>query len=269
MYYPAPPRSDKRGEKDLKKLFVVLAALASFAALTTAPSADAITYGTPTGESYSNVGGLVTTSSQGEQYVYCTGTLISSTVFLTAAHCDLGTETACVTFDPELTDSSRLYCGTFTPSPLYTYRQNDPNDIAVVVFERPIRGIAPATVVSEVGYLDELQASGELNQSTEFISVGYGGTEFTNAPGGPTAQYLDTRMYAVGTFNALGPGYLRISQNPATGDSGTCYGDSGGPQFLDGLVVSITVTGDVLCKSTNVVQRLDTADAQAFLSQYV
>jgi secreted trypsin-like serine protease len=270
MYDPPPPRIHERGGKVLKKLFVALAVVASFAALTTAPSADAVTYGTATGESYPYVGGLVTTSSRtGEQYVYCTGTLISSTVFLTAAHCDLGTGTACVTFDPRLTDSSKLYCGTFTASPLYTHRQNDPNDIAVVVFDRPIRGIEPATVVSEVGYLDALQASGELNQSTEFISVGYGGTEFTNAPGGPTAQYFDTRMYATGTFNALGPGYIRISQNPATGDAGTCYGDSGGPQFLDGVVVSITVTGDVLCKSTNVVQRLDTADAQAFLSEYV
>jgi hypothetical protein len=67
---------------------------------------------------------------------------------------------------------------------------------------------------------------------------------------------------ATGTFNALGPGYIRISQNPATGSAGTCYGDSGGPQFLDGVLVSITVTGDVLCKSTNVVQRLDTKLAQ-------
>ena len=240
-------------------------------------AAQAITYGTPTGAEYPYVGGLVTDlNSRGETvepYVYCTGTLISPTVFLTAAHCDIsdrtGDNVACVTFDPVLTDKSKLYCGTFTASPYYTYRQNDPNDLAVIVFEQPIRGITPATVIQEVGYLDALFASGDLTQSTEFISVGYGGTEFTNAPGGPTAQYLDTRMYAVGTFNALGPGYLRISQNPATGDAGTCYGDSGGPQFLDGVLVSITVTGDVLCKSTNVVQRLDTELAQAFLQQYI
>jgi secreted trypsin-like serine protease len=252
----------------VKKL--ILLAILAAAAAATASTASAITYGTPTGSAYPHVGGLVTTSQRtGEEYVYCTGTLISPTVFLTAAHCDLGTGTACVTFDPQLTEKSRLYCGEFIPSPLYSQRQNDPNDLAVIVFSKPIRGIQPATVVSEVGYLDALKASGELNQSTEFVSVGYGGTEFTNQPGGPTAQYYDLRMYAVGTFNALGPGYLRISQNPATGNAGTCYGDSGGPQFLDGLQVSITVTGDVLCKSTNVVQRLDTADAQAFLSQYL
>jgi secreted trypsin-like serine protease len=258
----------------VRKLLAVVALLASLA---TASAANAITYGTPTGASYPYVGGLVTdlTSSgqQVEPFVYCSGTLISPTVFLTAAHCDIsdrtGNDTACVTFDPALTERSKLYCGTFVASPYYTWRQNDPNDVAVVVFDKPIRGITPATVVQEVGYLDALAASGELDQSTEFVSVGYGGTEFTNAPGGPTAQYFDTRMFAVGTFNALGPGYIRISQNAATGSAGTCYGDSGGPQFLDGLLVSITVTGDVLCKSTNVVQRLDTALVQEFLQQYV
>jgi len=251
--------------------FLLLAAVVAVGA--TASAAQAITYGTRTGESYGNVGGLVTDlNSRGETvtpYVYCSGTLISPTVFVTAAHCDIsdrtGDDTACVTFDPQLTSKSKLYCGTYIPSPYYTYRQNDPNDFAVVVFDNPIRGITPATVVQEVGYLDRIG----LNQSTQFVSVGYGGTEFMNAPGGPTAQYLDTRMYATGTFNALGPGYIRISQNQATGSAGTCYGDSGGPQFLDDVVVSITITGDSLCKSTNVVQRLDTENVQAFLAEYL
>jgi hypothetical protein len=88
--------------------------------------------------------------------VYCTGTLISSTVFLTAAHCDTGTEEVCVSFDLLLTDG-RGSTAAFTASPLYSQRQNDPNDLAVVVFDRAVRSIAPSTVVSEVGYLDRLR----------------------------------------------------------------------------------------------------------------
>ena len=68
---------------------------------------------------------------------------------------------------------------------------------------------------------------------------------------------------------------MRLSQNSSTGDSGTCYGDSGGPQFLGAganetnIVVSTTITGDSQCVSTNVTYRLDTASARAFLGQFV
>ena len=70
--------------------------------------------------------------------------------------------------------------------------------------------------------------------------------------------YRDTREYAVSTLNALGPSYLRLSQNPAIGNGGTCYADSGGPNFLGAshtgtdVIAGITITGDSLCKSTNV-----------------
>jgi secreted trypsin-like serine protease len=61
--------------------------------------------------------------------------------------------------------------------------------------------------------------------------------------------------------------------NQATGDAGTCFGDSGGPHFLGGatsnLVVSITVTGDTMCKATDTTYRVDTASARAFLDDFV
>jgi secreted trypsin-like serine protease len=255
----------------MKRLFALLGA-ASMLALSAMPVA-AITYGQPDENRHPNVGALVGTFD-GQTYPYCSGTLISSTVFLTAAHCDIGEETVFVTFDETYTSRSKLYEGTFIAHPDYSQTQSDPNDIAVVIFDRPIRGIEPAELPT-LGLLDEMRAAGTLNQSTQFTSVGYGSIEYTPAPSGQQTSYPDARFFSVGSFNALGPGYLRLSQNPSTGDAGTCYGDSGGPIFLGAgetetdIVVAITVTGDAFCRSTNVVQRLDTESALAFLGQYV
>jgi secreted trypsin-like serine protease len=229
--------------------------------------ASAITYGQPDGNRHPNVGALVGTFD-GQTYPYCSGTLISPTVFLTAAHCDIGTSTVYVTFDSEYTSKSRLYSGTFHSDPLYNLSQNDPHDIAVVVFDKPIKGIEPAQLPT-LGQFDSVA------KDQQFTAVGYGGQEAVNQPGGPVIGYLDTREYAVSTFNAVGPGYLRLSQNPATGNGGTCYGDSGGPNFLGAgsaetdIIAGITITGDSLCKSTNVIYRLDTESARAFLANYV
>jgi hypothetical protein len=68
---------------------------------------------------------------------------------------------------------------------------------------------------------------------------------------------------------------MRISMNPARGDGGTCYGDSGGPNFLGSgwgetnIVAGTTITGDFMCRSTNVGYRMDTPSARAFLRNYV
>jgi hypothetical protein len=83
------------------------------------------------------------------------------------------------------------------------------------------------------------------------------------------------RYAAAGTLNALTKSWLRISMNPSTGNGGTCYRDSGGPNFLGSgssetnIIAGTTITGDTPCRSTNVDYRLDTASARAFLGQYV
>ena len=78
-------------------------------------------------------------------------------------------------------------------------------------------------------------------------------------------------MSAVGTLNATTPAWLRISMNPSTGNGGTCYGDSGGPNFLgtSDVIASTTITGDFTCRATNVTYRLDTPSARTFLDDYV
>lgn len=249
-------------KKALALAFVLLAI--------TAGSAQAITYGELDGNLHPQVGALVGTFTSGT-FPFCSGTLVSPTVFVTAAHC-ADDRLIGVTFDSQFTARSKIHSGTFHEHPSFSRNQDNPNDVAVVVFDKPVRGIAPGRI-APLGLLDQMKADGRLNQSTAFTSVGYGATEDAPPHGDFQFNFPDTRMWATGFFDALGPGYLRISQNPNTGSGGTCYGDSGGPQFLGGpdsnLVVSVTVTGDVFCKSTNVVQRLDVASVQSWLSQFV
>jgi secreted trypsin-like serine protease len=242
---------------------VIAAAIA--AALVIAAPAGAITNGTPDGNRHPNVGGLVAPEQYPDgTWLYCSGTLISPTVFLTAAHCGDDGERVSVTFDTAYEAGDRTYAGTFQADPLYGHDQSDPHDIAVVVLDRAVKGIAPARLPT-AGSLSNLSGS------QTFTSVGYGAYEVTNGPGGHQYLYNDVRMVATGTLNSINPSWLRISMNPSTGNGGTCYGDSGGPNFLGttNIIAATTITGDAVCRSTNVTYRLDTASARAFLAEFV
>jgi secreted trypsin-like serine protease len=242
---------------------ITLAVLA--AALITPASAGAITNGSADGNRHPNVGGLVSATQYADgTWIYCSGTLISPTVFLTAAHCAADGERVAVTFDAAYQAGDTVSTGTFEADPLYNQSQSDPHDIAVVVLDSPVQGIAPAR-------LPKANSLSSLPRTQRFTSVGYGAYEVTNGPGGHQYLYDDVRMVATGTLNATNKSWLRISMNPATGNGGTCYGDSGGPNFLGNtdIVAAITITGDAVCRSTNVDYRLDTESARTFLSQYV
>ena len=244
---------------------VVLTVVLALAALLPAAPAAAITNGVPDGGGHPNVGGLVSPTQYSDgTWLYCSGTLISSTVFLTAAHCGEDGERVRVTFDTAYEAGDKVYDGTFHADPLYPGNSSDSHDIAVVVLDRAIKNIRPA-LLPTAGSL-----SG-LSSTEQFTSVGYGAYEVTNEPGGHQYLYNDVRMVATGTLNATNKTWLRISMNPSTGNGGTCYGDSGGPNFLGttDIVAAITITGDMVCRSTNVDYRLDTQSARAFLGQYV
>ncbi|HEX3541985.1 MAG TPA: trypsin-like serine protease [Acidimicrobiales bacterium] len=242
-------------------------------------TAGAITYGTADGVTHPEVGALVGFfPPAGKSIAYCSGTLISPTVFLTAAHCGFLGPTVGVTFDPTYTSSSIVYTGTFYADPDFKPSGNTEGgtgeDIAVVVLDRPISGLTPAALPT-AGLLDQMKANGTLDQDTQFTAVGYGDSQFTNGPGGQTTAHLQARYFAVGSYNSLDASELHLSQNPATGNAGTCNGDSGGPNFLGAgsgetaIIAGITVTGDTYCKSTNVDFRVDTQSARDFLASYV
>ncbi len=261
----------------MKKL-VKIALAACLALLLVAPLL-AITFGNPDGNGHPNTGGMVAEwRTAGQKDLLCSGTLISPTVFLTAAHCTAflesnGISDVWVTFDSQFDSRSKLYHGTMHTNPNYNPAQSDPGDIAVIVFDKAVKGITPASL-PPAGLFDRMKAEGSLNHQ-KFTAVGYGVLQ-PNVGGGPP-EFPDTnlRWVAVSEFNALNNAWLRLSQNDATGNGGTCFGDSGGPNFLGAgssetsIVAALTVTGDAMCLATNVDYRLDTASARGFLGHFV
>ena len=118
----------------------------------------------------------------------CTGTLISPTVFLTAAHCDQGISRVAVTFASSYSGTSKAYWGTWNAD-RFRNAQSDPYDIAVVVLTGR-KGITPARLPA-AGSLDK------ISPDTRFTSVGYGAQSVT-IDHGPTFHYADIRYVASG-----------------------------------------------------------------------
>lgn len=273
--------------KRLICLFILTAALLVSSLLFISPRASAITYGfVDSKNTFSNTGAFIVKSpTTGEIFPICSGTMITSNVFLTASHCtvfftqDLAPEgfVAYVSLDQSIpfgsltTNKTQLLAVSHVvTNPNYNPSQSDSGDIAVLILERNVRGVTPATL-PPCGLLDQLVAQNGLKNAV-FTNVGYGLQNRVVGGGVPFFQDMNPipRMFSFSSFNSLNGGYLRLSQNPSTGNGGTCFGDSGGPNFLtvngQQFIVAITITGDSVCRSTNVDYRLDTVSAQGFLA---
>jgi Trypsin len=268
-------------------LTVVFAAL-SVTAVAPAQTGDA----TIDGNSHPNVGGLLRqrTAAEGEfagdYTVTCSGTLISPQIFLTAGHCadflySLNQKTTWVTFKPDwgydraggprITDPSTqplTYHGTVVQNPAWHVPYQ--NDVAAVYLDAPVTAIAPAAL-APIGLLDELKRSRAI-YDTPFLNVGYGSSEQLVVPTvGPTFPFDGVRRWTISSFFALDPEYVHLNQNQTLGYSGTGYGDSGGPTFVDtpngAGIVSVVSTGDIACFATSVNQRVDIKSARDFIAQ--
>jgi V8-like Glu-specific endopeptidase len=230
-----------------------------------ASPAGAIVNGSPDNGAHPEVGALISPTQFADgTWLECSGTLISPTVFLTAAHCYQGQNRVQVTFDEHYGGEGGLP-GTFHSDPAFNPNAgNVEDDVAVVVLDKPVRTLAPAA-------LPRLNSLEKLPKNAQITSVGYGAITVTQSGGPKTLTYTDSRNVATGTLNALTSSALKVSQNASADNGGTCYGDSGGPNFIGttNVIAGTTITGDTWCRSTNVDYRLDTTAARGFLGQYV
>jgi hypothetical protein len=269
----------------MRNLRRTLAALALTGAtlVATAQPAAAITGGEPDGNRHPNVGLILFYTAEGR--FRCSATLVTPTVLATAAHCTDGTlGKTLVTFEsviaeappspfPVAADPSAGYtaaeitaagylAGTALTHPEYSdFTDLDNwNDFGVVVLDQPVTGIAPATIAPE-GYLDRF-AQPALNK-TLFDLVGYG-TEVRKPESGPQKpqpmSYPLIRRYTTSPGQKLTPQILQLNGtvNDTRGGGGTCFGDSGGPVFLDGYLVAVTSYGYTEnCRYLGGYQRVD------------
>jgi hypothetical protein len=254
-------------------LWLLLAAVLLSIMLVSRP-ATAVTNGELDGDGHPYVGLMVAQLADGTPLWRCSGTLLSPTLFLTAGHC---TEAPAahveIWFDADvesgIPENGYPFTGDAGGSP-FTHPQYDPNafylyDLGVVVLDEPFEtdgyGVLP-----ELDVLDEM-ARRRGQQDVTFTAVGYGLQQSFPTP----AQFLENnqrvRMVAyphliqINTPGFTGDFSILLSNNHATG--GTCFGDSGGPNFIAdsnviGGVTSYGLNGN--CAGTGGVYRVDRAD---------
>jgi len=263
----------KTEEITLMKKVTIALLLTLMLVLSTVGMASAVTDGELDGEGHPYVGLMVAQTAEGAPLWRCSGTLLSPTLFLTAGHC---TEAPAghveIWFDTDVESgvpaNGYPFTGDVGGTP-YTHPNYDPNafflfDLGVVVLDEPV-------VMDEYGVLPGLNQLDSLKnkrgkQDVTFTAVGYGLQQSFPDAAAWKEHNVKIRMVAHPKLNQIntgftGDGSLLLSNNASTG--GTCFGDSGGPNFIgdSNVVAGVTSFGlNSTCAGTGGVYRVDRAD---------
>ena len=281
---------------------IVLASILALAlVLSLVGVASAITNGQPDGDAHPYVGLLVFDAAPGVPGWRCSGALIAPNVVLTAGHCTDGAVAARVWFYEDVTydavpfplypyggPGSGAIEGTAYTNPKYRSDENpygggnglpafSYRDVGIVVLDKEVTDLGYAQL-PYAGQVDELK------NKTAIDFVGYGVQYQAQIPGSelpqPPPYYRWTgpriRMYAPsemvsGKF-VHSAEYMRLAFNPGGGSGGTCFGDSGGPDFLGGtntvLAVNSYVT-NVNCSGVGYSSRVDIPEVLEWINGFL
>lgn len=252
---------------------LITALVASIALVAGALPATAVTNGTLDGDGHPYVGLMVAQDGDGKALWRCSGTLISPTVYLTAGHCtEAPAEHVEIWFDADVESgipaNGYPTTGEVGGTP-YTHSDYDPGafyvrDLGMVVLERDFaspNGVYGA--LPDYGEFDSLKPSRHVT----FTAVGYGlQKSFPDPQEWMSKTQADrVRMVSYPHLLQINRGLIRdysmlLSNNANTG--GTCFGDSGGPNFYGdtNTIAGVTSFGmNGTCAGTGGVFRVDKA----------
>ena len=249
---------------------LTLAAVAAVLLASTAPVMT-VTNGRPDGNGHPYVG-IALQAAPGGGFFVCSGSFISPTRFLTAAHC----------FDPSA--PALVSPANQPPFPVVPgVVHNDPNwcigcgsglpgfdthDVAVIVLDAPV--FLPVYAELPVpGLVDTLP------MQTAIDIVGYGVQGFVRGGGQPQDIFTAVRFFApselVQSNNRASGEFIKLTANPSQGTGGVCFGDSGGPDVLGGTNIVLAVNSYVTngnCSGVTYSQRVDLPDILAFINSF-
>lgn len=248
--------------------------------------ASAITDGELAGERHPEVV-LVLMEVGGEPMYRCSGTMIDYDLVLTAGHCTSNYPgepfTGMRVFyesDVEYGDNNYPYAGpnaieatAWAAHPLYETAPFWFNDVGMIKLADPVPGLTEADfgILPAVDSLDALKTRRGLNKAW-FTAVGYGLQQIN--PVFVVSERIRMIAYPkliqINTPGFTGDFSLLLSNNASTG--GTCFGDSGGPNFLWDTQIVAGVTSFGLngnCAGTGGVFRMDRQNVLDFVNGFI
>jgi hypothetical protein len=247
-------------------------ATALFAVVLASVPVFTITNGQPDGNAHPYVGLAFQPIPNSEFVTICSGSALSPTKFLTAAHCFDPAMPAFVSFKNGPPFGGTFVAGTFHPDPAWCPGCGpglpgfDTHDVAVMTLATPV-------TLSRYANLPEPGIVDTLPMKTGVDIVGYGVQEIIRGGGRPQPFTSLIRFFApsliIQSNNRSSSEFLKLTANPAKGKGGICSGDSGGPDLLGGTDTVLAVNSYVTngnCAGVTYSQRVDLPDILQFIA---